>query len=240
MRIRHLRLLEGARRAEGLAAVIDVFRAFSTACCLAAGGVARLVVVERTEEAFALGREHPDWRLVGERGGRKLPGFDHANSPSEILEADVEGATVVFTTSAGTRGLLLAAGRAEEVVTASFRNAGAVIEHVRRRRPAVVSIVSLGAAGAEETVEDNLCGDYLAAAFAGVPADFDAIDRTIRASASAARFGDPALPWFPAVDRERCLELDRHDFVLRLETGPDGLRELVRVEAGAGLSGDRE
>jgi 2-phosphosulfolactate phosphatase len=41
---------------------------------------------------------------MGERKGKKLPGFDYGNSPTEIQAIDFSGKTVIQTTSAGTQG----------------------------------------------------------------------------------------------------------------------------------------
>jgi len=226
--VRLLKLLEGASQARGTAVVIDVFRAFSTACVVAARGAARIWPVVRVEEAFRLKRAHPDVVLVGERGGKMVRGFDHGNSPSELSGLDFTGRSVVLTTSAGTRGLYRAAG-ADEVVTGSFLNAGAVVEHLRRQRPDVVSVVALGSRGEVETAEDTLCGEYLRDRILGKPVDFDAIQAAIRAAPSGRKFLDPGRPWFPPPDLEFCLELDRYGFVLRLADSMDGPRELVRI-----------
>ena len=47
-------LLEGATRATGTVAVIDVFRAFTTAAVALANGASRIVMVSTVEEALAL------------------------------------------------------------------------------------------------------------------------------------------------------------------------------------------
>jgi 2-phosphosulfolactate phosphatase len=47
-------LLEGATRATGSAAVIDVFRAFTSAAVAPANGVYKIVMVRTVEEALAL------------------------------------------------------------------------------------------------------------------------------------------------------------------------------------------
>jgi 2-phosphosulfolactate phosphatase len=226
--IRLLKLLDGASRARGTAVVIDVFRAFSTACVVAARGAARIWPVERVEEAFRLKRSHPDVVLVGERGGKMIEGFDHGNSPSKLSGLDFTGRSVVLTTSAGTRGLFQATA-ADEVVTGSFLNAGAVVEHLRQQRPDVVSVVALGSRGEVETTEDTLCGEYLRDRILGKPVDFDAIQAEIRAAPSGRKFLDPERPWFPPPDLELCLDVDRYGFVLRLADVEDGPPQLVRV-----------
>ena len=56
--IRRQRLLSGAREARGLAVVIDVFRAFSTAAYAVDRGAAVMLVLS-VEDAFALHRRWP-------------------------------------------------------------------------------------------------------------------------------------------------------------------------------------
>src|SRR6476620_9887363 len=101
MQIEVMDFVEGARKARGVAVVIEVFRAFSVACYAYARGAKRLIPVAEVEKALSLRREHPEYLTIGERGGKKVEGFDYGNSPTEISQADVRGRTIVQTTSAG-------------------------------------------------------------------------------------------------------------------------------------------
>lgn len=74
MEIRILQMLEGAKKAEGLTVVIDVFRAFSVACYAFANGASRIIPVGAIEDAYLLKEQHPDYILMGERGGVIQPG----------------------------------------------------------------------------------------------------------------------------------------------------------------------
>src|SRR6185503_14452517 len=105
MQVEILDFVAGARRARGVAVVIDVFRAFSVACYAYARGAKRLIPVAEIETALSLRRDHPGYLAIGERGGKKVDGFDFGNSPTEISQADVRGRTIVHTTSAGTQGM---------------------------------------------------------------------------------------------------------------------------------------
>ena len=105
MHVHILQLVEGARQARGATVVIDVFRAFSTACHAFLGGCARIFPVLDVDEARSLAASLPGSLLMGERFTRKLPGFDLGNSPTEVARADVRGRAIVHTTHAGTRGL---------------------------------------------------------------------------------------------------------------------------------------
>ena len=126
MNIQLLQLLEGADQAKGLTVVIDVFRAFSLECYLFSRGVEKIYAVGAEETARQLIKDHPDYLMVGERGGVILPGFDYGNSPSQTEHARLQGKTVIHTTSAGTQGLVHAsAAGAEEILagTADVREA---------------------------------------------------------------------------------------------------------------------
>ena len=57
MEISILSLLEGATRATGSVAVIDVFRAFTTAAVALGNGASSIVMVPRIEEASPGGRD---------------------------------------------------------------------------------------------------------------------------------------------------------------------------------------
>jgi 2-phosphosulfolactate phosphatase len=231
-RVQVLHLLEGARRAIGLAIIIDVFRAFTLAPCAFARGARELLPVATPEEALALKRADPALLLAGERDGRPLPGFDFPNSPAAILRADLAGRSLVIRTSAGVQGLL-AAECADEVITGSFVNAAAIVQHVNRRKPRKVSLVCMGWNAAERTAEDEACADYLAAGMSGAFPDFAPIRARLRADPAGAKFFDPARPWFPAEDFAACMRVSEYPWVLRRERDAAGRLCLRRVAPGA-------
>ena len=109
MKIEILQLIEGARVAKGLVVIIDVFRAFSTACYAFHKGVHTIIPVGDIERAYQLKENNPDYVLVGERDEKRPPGFDFGNSPTHINEAVLQGKTMVHTTSSGTQGIANAA-----------------------------------------------------------------------------------------------------------------------------------
>lgn len=218
-------LLGGARHAQGLTVVIDVFRAFSTACYAIAAGAERIIPVAGLDEAYALKHAHPDWLLMGERDCIKQPGFDFGNSPAEVENANLAGRTIVHTTSAGTQGLAaaMAAPEVSEVLTGGFVNLGATLEYVRARAPETVTLVAMGTAGHTRSAEDDLCAMYMKNALEGVPNRFEAIQTYLRTIESAQKFFDPKADYAPERDFELCTTLDRFDFALAAGRGEDGL-----------------
>jgi 2-phosphosulfolactate phosphatase len=216
--IRRLSTVSGAEEARGLAVIIDVFRAFTTAAHVMANGAERIIPVGSVEESFELRMRHPEWIQIGERGGVRVEGFDYGNSPYEASLADFTGRTVIQTTGAGTQGVVSASG-ADEIVLGSFVMAGAIARYIRRVEPEVVSLVAMGNVGVEPNEEDESCAEYLEGLLEGRRPDFEAMRERIRASPSGAKFFDPSRPQFREEDFRLALELDRFDFVLRVVRG---------------------
>lgn len=223
LEIRHL--VAGARAATGLTVIIDVLRAFSVACYAFANGAARIIPVADVAAAFALRRENPAYLLMGERGGIKIEGFDFGNSPSEIQPVDLNGRTLVHTTSNGTQGLVNAR-RADEVITGSFVNTSAVVDYIRQRAPQRVTLVAMGSNG-REAVEDRLCAEYIHALVNGLEPDFAPIEHAIRTSDHVAPFLDPHVLELLAADVDLCLKRDSFPFVLRARPDTAGLLALT-------------
>ena len=110
--------------------VIDVLRASTTICfALAAGAKEVVPCVDVAEAREAAAKAGASAVLGGERGGKKIDGFQLGNSPREYVEEVVEGKTVIYTTTNGTRALQTCVG-AEHVFVGAFVNIGNVIDAV--------------------------------------------------------------------------------------------------------------
>ena len=225
MNIRILQLIKGAKAARGLTVVIDVFRAFSTACYVFGNGAERIIPLGDLDFAYKLKKENPSFCLIGERNGERQPGFDYGNSPAEIEHVDFSARTVVQTTSAGTQGIANAAG-AEEIISGSFCNAGAIIRHIQAKQPEEVSLVCMGHGALAPSDEDTLCAEYIKETLEGKQPDFQRIYERLKHGESGKRFFDPQLTWSPEGDFDLCLDLDRFDFVLRVHTENSDYPEL--------------
>ena len=88
-------LLEGAARATGTVAIIDVFRAFTTAAVTLTNGVSAIVMVRSVEEAPALREAGIGQICIGEFQGRAPREFDFGNSPFEISDVNFGGKTLI-------------------------------------------------------------------------------------------------------------------------------------------------
>lgn len=229
MIINVLEFARGAQLAQGVTVVIDVFRAFSVACYAFESGALRVIASAGIDNSFELGKKYRNSILAGERNEKKIDGFNYGNSPTEIIKEDLTGKTFIFTTTAGTSGLMAATG-SQTLLTGSLVNAGAVAEYIRKLDPIHVSLVAMGYRGTISAEEDLLCAEIISDRLKGIDRSYDDQIFSLRNS-SGKRFFDPGnLEYSPPTDFFLCTMLDRFNFVLKAEKRPDGSIELFRTE----------
>lgn len=216
-KINILHLIEGAKQAEGLTVIIDVFRAFSLECYLYDMGVKEIRPIGSVEDAFALKNTLSNSVLIGERGGKKCDGFDFGNSPSTVLPEAVKGKTILHTTSAGTQGIVNATN-ATEIITGSLVNAKAVAEYIKRKHPEKVSLVCMGNAGVRPAAEDELCAEYIKSLVEGAELpDFEKRVEDLQKHGGEHFFDENRQEIYPKEDFFMCVQYDRFPFVIRIE-----------------------
>lgn len=222
-------MLEGAGQAEGAVAIIDVFRAFTTAAVALANGASHIIMVGSVEEALALRGQGVGQVCMGEVNGLAPPGFDFGNSPRDISGTDFAGRAVIQRTSAGTQGIVAAAGRAERLYAASLVTARATARALAASER--ISLVAMGEAGRQRTDEDELCALHLRQLLSGKPGAPRALREVILAGGDIAGFRDTARAYLPVGDLDIALDIDRYDFAVRvaLEAG----RPVGRIERAA-------
>jgi 2-phosphosulfolactate phosphatase len=117
-----------------VAVVIDVLRATSVMATALQAGAKRIITVGQIEAAIELADHlQPRPLLCGERQCVRIPGFDLGNSPAEYGPEQVQGKTLVLTTTNGTAAIERT-GAATAVITACFLNFSAVVATLARYR----------------------------------------------------------------------------------------------------------
>ena len=220
--------VQGAKSAQGIAVIIDVFRAFSVACYCLDKQPKSYTAIGSVEQALLLKETTQQAVLIGEREGKKLAGFDHGNSPTELSVAEVMGKNIIHTTHAGTQGLVNAI-QAEQILTGSFLNAQATVDYIRSQQPDTVTLVRMGWKAESNTDEDDLCAEYMRALLLDIPFDVNSIKPKLMASPCAERFFDPRQPWNPETDLELCLNINAFDFAVKANAINSGAVELQRL-----------
>jgi 2-phosphosulfolactate phosphatase len=181
--------------------VIDVIRATSTICQALASGYERVLCTAEVEEARAVRERLGEGVLGGERNAVRIPGFDLGNSPREYLEP--AGATLILSTTNGTRAVVAAAERCERVLVASLLNLSAVVEAARGHGDDVL-VVCAGVQGTAN-LDDTFVAGRIAELLGG--------ERTDAAEAAARLVGT----WSGAEEAFRASKSGRN----LLENAPD-------------------
>ena len=220
-------LLDGAAQATGAVAIIDVFRAFTTAAVALANGASQITMVGAVEEALALRESGFADICMGEVGGRAPAGFDFGNSPFEISNVDFTGKSIVQRTSAGTQGIV-AARHAERLYAASLVTASATARALLSSASGRISLVAMGNDATVRTDEDELCALHLRNLLEDRRGDAHAVRQVILAGGDALRFHDPSRPHLDRRDLDIALDVDRYDFAIR--TVLEGGRPVARAE----------
>ena len=230
MKIEILKFLEGAKKAEGLTVIIDVFRAYTTAAYLFDREADKIFIVSRVETAKKLKEKLNNPVLIGERKGIKLDGFDFNNSPYFVSQHNFSGKEIILSTSAGTKGII-AAKDADEIITGSFVNIAAAAEYINKRRPELVSLVAMGNNGVKKADEDNLYAQELKKILNGKKSLNEAeIKNRLRSPAGDRFFVESTQSEMPKEDFEYSLKINKFGFIIKAVKKAEDIYQLKKKE----------
>jgi 2-phosphosulfolactate phosphatase len=164
----HVAFTPGEQTPAPVGIVVDVLRATSTICQALASGYERVLCCAEIDEARALADSQGPAELAGERRLEHIEGFDFGNSPRE-LEGTAATATLILTTTNGTRLLVAAADRFERVFVGSLLNLDAVAAAARESGEDV-AVLCAGVLG-ELALDDAYCAGRIAESLGGEPED---------------------------------------------------------------------
>lgn len=145
--------------ANRVVAVVDVLRASTSIAVALDNGAKTIIPLASSEEVVSRAKNlaRSEVKLAGERRSQQISGFDYGNSPLEFTKENVEGKTILMSTTNGTNAILAVQG-ARDVLIASYVNFTAVLSMLRAalRGGADVAIVC---AGQEKhfSLEDSAC-----------------------------------------------------------------------------------
>ena len=139
---------------------VDILRASTTLTVAWGNGIARVVPLGTPAEAIALREMAPDVLACGERGGRRVPGFDLGNSPHEYVREKVAGKTLAFASTNGSWAMK-AAGAYGRRWLGAFVNASSLLAALDGER--FVRIVCGGRLG-QPSSEDTAFAGWLCGA----------------------------------------------------------------------------
>jgi 2-phosphosulfolactate phosphatase len=213
----------------GIVVAVDVLRAFTTAAYALAAGASSILLVAGVEEALAVGRQIPAALVMGEEHGRRPDGFDLSNSPVAVAEADVAGRVLVQRTSAGTQGVIAAAG-ADRLFAASLVCASATAAAINASQLGAPAYVITGRFPdhPEGGEDDLLTAQLIERARTGQPLAADATAAAVARSPEAARTLAVGEGHVHPDDIAYATAVDRFDFAMEVKREVGRLRLLRR------------
>ena len=142
--------------------VIDVLRATTTIAWALENGADSVQVFADIDQLKHEAKSFSEKEkiLVGERGGKKLDGFDLGNSPLGVSPEKVKGKRVFMSTTNGTRSLHRVR-ESKSLYTMALPNRRAIAERLISDNPKEVFIVGSGWEGSY-SLEDSLAAGALA------------------------------------------------------------------------------
>jgi len=214
MKINILSPDQGIDDLKGFTVVVDVFRAFSTACYMFMNNPKTVLVVDSIDDAYSIKAHYQNTILVGERNGLKIDGFDYGNSPTEVFGKDFSDKIVVHTTSAGTKGLLRQPVE-NEVITGSFVNAKAIVRFILKSGIDHINLYCTADRGELLGEEDYLFADYIKNELLGIGNNYASIVKRLR-NGSGKGFKEGGFA--PESDFWYCMDLGICNSILHRKT----------------------
>lgn len=225
MRIEHAGGIAGARSARGVVVVIDVLRAFTVSAVALDRGATECRLVGTVAEARTLAKSIAGAVISAEEEGDPVPGIPISNSPTQMLEADIAGRTLLQRTTSGVQSVL-AAGQAERILVTGLVTAASTSRWLTRFKPELVTLVASGED--RNHPEDRACALYLAGWLSGRPPDLEQLLLPLKTSQRYVDLRTQGAAGFPPSDLDVALEADRYSFAMPV--GRDALGLVVRAD----------
>lgn len=215
-----------------VAILIDVVRATTTIATALAHGSAFVLPVLHVEDAFRTRQayEHPETILLGgERGGKRVEGFDLGNSPREYQPNVIHSKGIIFSTTNGTR-TLLQLHDANQVLVGAFVNMSALCEHLihqanNTEAPLQIQVACSGVRGTF-SLEDTVCAGMIVKTLARMGGSLNTTPAAIAAEIIYEHYQDDLLQMLHLsdggrrivniglkADLEACAEVDKYTVI---------------------------
>ncbi len=113
--------------------LVDIFRATTTIPLMIFKGATSIIPVRTVTDTRKMKSKNPDFLTSGERYGIRIPGFNYGNSPSVIMNSDLSGKTLLFTSTNGIKVLFKIIEYPGDIYISSFINFSATYNAVKDR-----------------------------------------------------------------------------------------------------------
>lgn len=122
------------------------------------------------------------------------------------------------------------AKNAKEILTGSLVNAKAIAKYIKMQNVEDVSLVCMGNGGKSEAKEDTLCAEYIKSLLEGENSNLDNEIEELKIIAGKRFFDKNLQDIFPERDFYLATEVNKFNFVLKVEKDQDGMNYIKRID----------
>lgn len=188
--------------------IIDVFRAFTTACYVLEQNPASYVITNKCKVVSKLTAS--DTILIGKPEKGSNLKYDIPNSPLRAQELELKNKHIIHRTEAGATGIMKSKGT---ILAASFVNANATIQYIKKQNIDNYIILAMGHEANTPSLEDNLCAEYIKKIYNGDEINISKYIPKLRKTSGKYFFGQDQWQ-YPREDFALCLEKDKFHFAI--------------------------
>lgn len=199
--------------------VIDVFRAFTTACYVLDQNPNQYVYATKSSvlEKFAINCTNVFFIGKNEVGAKVK--YDIPNSPTRVKEVNLSNKIVLHRTEAGSKGILNAVN-ADIILATSFVNISATVKYIKKFKNPEIKIIAMGHEARTPSLEDDLCAKYIQSLLDDEYFDITDFVKELKNNSGKYFFLDDQWQ-YPKKDFEYCLKIDEFDFAIQATTSSD-------------------
>ncbi|MFK7974036.1 MAG: 2-phosphosulfolactate phosphatase [Rickettsiaceae bacterium] len=195
--------------------IIDVFRAFTTACYVLEQNPKKYIYATKTGVLRECALGYTNTLFIGKNEIGANIKYDIPNSPTRVKEIMVSDKVVLHRTEAGAKGIL-SAKDADIILATSFVNASATVRYIKKLQNPKIKIIPMGHEATTPSIEDDICAEYIKSLLNNKNFDINPFIQELKEGPGKYFFLKDQWQ-YPREDFQYCLEIDKFDFAIQAE-----------------------
>lgn len=193
--------------------VIDVFRAFTTACYVLKKNPEKYIYATKTGVLVELAVNHTNNVFIGKNEIGANIKYDIPNSPTRVKEIAITDKLVLHRTEAGSKGILDAVD-ADIILATSFVNASATVKYIEKLQNPEIKIIPMGHEATTPSIEDDICAEYIKSLLNDKNFDINPFMQKLKEGPGKYFFLENQWQ-YPKEDFLYCLEINKFNFAVQ-------------------------
>lgn len=207
------------QRKVSVTVIIDVFRAFTTACYVLEHHPTTYMLTTKSTVISRLASDLSAPVLIGKPEKGAVLNYNIPNSPTRVNEIKINGQNVLHRTEGGAKGVLDAKG-ADIILVAGIVNADATVQYITKLTNPQVNIVPMGHEATIPSLEDDICAQYINAQLKGEKMNLTEFHAALQEGPGKYFFSEDQWQ-YPCQDFQYCLEVGRFNFAIQAQVHDD-------------------